>query len=284
MSIDTNTCFSVELSQATLQEEEILVPSPRFLLVLPIGIGDAVAVGSSVADQIIRNAQEAYGNIDVLGNDIQAEIFQHDPRIHRIIRVHPTLLPTLDTRTWKKAFLPESRATALLHFLRKRHYTAVYPGLIMPGVYARLRTQVMRPNYLAFAKDFMALRSLANVHISIAARKIVNAYFGDRLPCPSSDEEIPLYLSAADMHKARIVLQRLKKMSCIPEAYSRVLVVAPDSSSFVTRPPTTLLPAGIAGALRSDPSLLVCILQGYTDKASSERLLTAVSPAEEAAL
>jgi ADP-heptose:LPS heptosyltransferase len=59
----------------------------RFLILMPTGIGSAVAVGLSAVDQIIRNDPAAYGKIDVVCNDLQADIFRYDPRIHEIIYV-----------------------------------------------------------------------------------------------------------------------------------------------------------------------------------------------------
>ena len=57
----------------------------RFLVMMAMGIGDAVAVGLSAIDQIIKNEPETSGKIDVACNDLQADIFRFDPRIHTII-------------------------------------------------------------------------------------------------------------------------------------------------------------------------------------------------------
>ena len=59
----------------------------RFLVMMAMGIGDAVAVGLSAIDQIIKNEPETDGKIDVVCNDLQADIFRFDPRIHTIICV-----------------------------------------------------------------------------------------------------------------------------------------------------------------------------------------------------
>ena len=42
----------------------------RFLVMMAMGIGDAVAVGLSAIDQIIKNEPEANGKIDVVCNDL----------------------------------------------------------------------------------------------------------------------------------------------------------------------------------------------------------------------
>ncbi len=49
----------------------------RFLGLMPIG--DAVTVGLSATDQIIKNEPAAYGNIDVVCNNVQADVFRRDP-------------------------------------------------------------------------------------------------------------------------------------------------------------------------------------------------------------
>src|SRR5881398_2393513 len=74
-----------------------------FLILLPAGIGDAVMIGLSSIDQIIKNNPETFGKIDIVCNDVQSEIFKHDPRIRHIIRVASSIFPTPDIRTWMKA-------------------------------------------------------------------------------------------------------------------------------------------------------------------------------------
>lgn len=44
----------------------------RFLILMPMGIGDAVAMGLSAIDQIVKNDPVAYGKIDVACNHLQA--------------------------------------------------------------------------------------------------------------------------------------------------------------------------------------------------------------------
>ena len=60
----------------------------RFLVMMAMGIGDAVAVGLSAIDQIVKNEPEADGKIDVVCNDLQSDIFRYDPRINTIIRCY----------------------------------------------------------------------------------------------------------------------------------------------------------------------------------------------------
>ena len=58
---------------------------------------------------------------------------------------------------------------------------------------------------------------------------------------------------------------------------SRLLVVAPDTASVITRPPTDLLAPAIAHALQECEQLMVCILPSYTDPKSSENLWRALT-------
>lgn len=55
-------------------------------------------------------------------------------------------------------------------------------------------------------------------------------------------------------------------------------MVALDTSSVITRPPTPLLAKGIAAALRRDRLLAVAILPGYTDVNAAPRLEQALLP------
>ncbi len=56
------------------------------------------------------------------------------------------------------------------------------------------------------------------------------------------------------------------------------MLVAVDSNSPVTRPPTHLLAAALAIVLRTNDELLVCILPSYTDIAAAEHLKSALLP------
>ncbi len=266
--------FSVE----HVQGGEKKIDSPRFLLIPPIGIGDAVAVGSSTADQIIKNDPTAYGKIDVLCNNVQAELFQHDPRINSIIRPDPTLLPTMDRKTWMKAIFLDSRVMSLLQFLRERDYEAVLPGIMAPGFYAQLRAPLMAYDVFKIAREVLSRRASTPMHISSVVRKIVNNHFGIApLQHAMHYEDIPLYMSAAYVQKAKMEIECLKRLSIVPTHRCKVILVAPDTTSVVTRVPTYLLATGISAALRNDPDLTVGILPGYTDTSSSANLLHMLS-------
>ena len=57
---------SVEFDQRMLPARESKADTPRFLITLDRGIGDADLVGLSAVDQIIQNDPAAYGKIDIL--------------------------------------------------------------------------------------------------------------------------------------------------------------------------------------------------------------------------
>lgn len=271
--------FCVEHSQATPGKAD----TPRFLLIMPIGIGDAIAVGSTMTDQIIKNDPEAWGSIDIMCNEVQAELFQYDPRINRIIRVDRGLFPNFDSRTWIRGIIRNPKATPLVHFLRKRRYEAIFPGLFAPALYYRLHAPLVFPGPSKLVGDFWALRKHIDRPISKTTRQLVNAYF--KVPEPEIDEEIPLYLSSELVQQAKAAVARIKEIAPVSSlgrgaplrSPCKLLVVGPDTTSIVTRPPTSLLAGGIAGALKSMPGLLVAILPGYTDTRASKNLWHALS-------
>lgn len=57
-----------------------------------------------------------------------------------------------------------------------------------------------------------------------------------------------------------------------------IIVVAPDTASVVTRPPTPLLATSLAMVLRQSPRTLLVILPGYTNPQAPEQLLNALAP------
>jgi len=250
----------------------------RFLVMMPMGIGDAVAVGLSTIDQIIKNDPEAAGAIDVVCNHLQADIFRHDPRINGIICIDSSIFPTPDIRTWIKGIILEPEALKLIAMLRSSHYKGVFPGNTTPFFYRRLQAPIMHMNLLKLFRDFLSLRSYAERPISQITRQIVNAYFGNRLPEPAIDDEIPLYLTSHHIQKARAEIEGIKEQANISGNYCQLVMVAPDTSSIVTRPPTDLLARGISGALRRKHYLVIYILASYIDINASRNLYEALSP------
>jgi Glycosyltransferase family 9 (heptosyltransferase) len=250
--------------------------TPVYLLTMYKGIGDAVAFGLSVIDQIIQNDPSAAGKIDVLCNHIQAEIFEHDPRVNRLIRASEKLFNKPELTNWLQGVMPDAGTSELVHFLRGRKYTAVFPGMILPAFYFGLHLPVMMPNWLELGKNLLDLRARHDVPMHKIARRMVNRYFGDREPLDAMSDEIPLYLSAEQVRNAAEVVRDIKKRSSVSPEDGRLVVVATDTTSVVTRPPVELLAASLSQALRQCPELVVCILQGYTDPGAALRLLEAL--------
>src|SRR5258706_13382560 len=121
---------------------------PRYLITMDTGIGDAIAIGLSALDQIIRNDPAACGNIDVLCNPLQAEIFAYDPRINNILATDITFFPSLEPATWLKTFFLDNERASIVHLLQERHYKGVFPSIVAPGLYLRLHSHIMLPNIL----------------------------------------------------------------------------------------------------------------------------------------
>ncbi len=249
------------------------VDRSRYLVTMYVGIGDAVTVGLSAVEQIIENDPAAYGAIDVLCNDIQAEIFQHDPRVNRVIRAQRALFPPPEIATWLKGVVMDAQTAQLVHFLRDRRYEAIFPGMFAPVFFYKLATPIMYPYLLKLGKDMFSLRSFTDMPIGTLARQIVNRYFDDLLPTPSPGEIPSLYLGSVHVRRAIAAVETIKALAKVPAEESKLLVVAPDTASSVTRPPTNLLAEGIANALRAMPNLIAYILPGYTNKKAAQNLM-----------
>jgi hypothetical protein len=252
-------------------------PHPRFLILMPMGIGDAVIIGLSAIDQIIKNEPAVYGNIDIVCNNVQADIFRLDPRIDRIIDVDSSIFATPDVRTWVRGIILKPEAIKLIHFLRSRHYTAAFPGNTTPIFYRKLNTSIMRISIFGLLKIFFSLRHQADIPISNITQQIVNAHFGNKVAA-AIDEEIPLYISSQHLQQARGTIAGLQEQSGIGGADCRLLLVAADTTSVVTRPPPNLLAKGIADALMRRPHLIAAILPAYTDSNAAASLYQALAP------
>jgi hypothetical protein len=97
---------------------------------------------------------------------------------------------------------------------------------------------------------------------------MVNHYFGRATPETLLPDDVTLYLDNKHLRRASITLRTLQENSVRSDC--KVLVVAPDTASPVTRPPTALLACALAELLR--PGLFVCILPSYSDETASSRL------------
>jgi ADP-heptose:LPS heptosyltransferase len=250
--------------------------TPRFLITLDVGIGDAVALGSSAVDQIIENDPLAAGKIDVLCNKLQAQIFEYDPRINRIVETSKLFFPGDKITQWFRGIILDTESATVVRFLRQRHYEAVFPSTIALGLYSRLHSHLMYPRLSEMAKNFLAFRRLANIHESIIARQMVNHYFRKKTSAALRGKDIPLYISSEHVQKAVEMMANLQGESAVEKGTGKVLVVAPDTGTTVTRPPIDLLVAALAFALTTSPHLIVYILPSYTVTTRSRYLYEAL--------
>src|SRR5947209_2833001 len=156
------------------------IDNPLFLVTMYKGIGDAVLVGLSFVDQIIKEDPQAFGKIDILCNSVQAAIFEHDPRVNRIILTNNSLFSPSEMTMWLNGITLDAETTALIHFLRARHYTAVFAFMFAPGFYLRLRSKIVYPNLLQLRKDFLSLSRQVDVPMSKITRRMVSNYFGNK--------------------------------------------------------------------------------------------------------
>jgi hypothetical protein len=250
---------------------------PRFLVTMYKGIGDAVMVGLSAVDQIIKDEPEANGKIDVLCNSIQAEIFDHDPRINRIILADTGFFSSSEMMMGLKGIKLDANTLELIHFLQDRQYAAVFAAMFAPGFYLRLRSHIVFPNLFELGKDFFAIHRQVDVPMSKIIRKMVSTYIGNATPMAEVSGEIPLYVGSEQVKNARTIVRNIKERFNVSTENSKLLVVASDSTTVVTRPPVDLLAESIAEALRRSRDLVVCILQGYTDANAAHNLFKALS-------
>jgi ADP-heptose:LPS heptosyltransferase len=252
--------------------------TPRFLVILDTGIGDAVVVGLSVIDQIIANDPKAAGTIDVLCNELQAQIFAYDPRVNLIIQTNKVFYPGPHIFQLLRGITLDALATNVVQLLKQRHYEAIFPSVFAPGLLLRLHSHFTYPYFQEVARDLFALRRLEDAPISQFVRKMVNHYFR-QLPPPSTlNHVILLYLKSEHLQKAIRIISNLKEQANVTSQQCKVLLVAPDTGSVVTRPPVTLLAAALSDALERVSGLIVCIFPGYTDTACAGSLYNMLSP------
>lgn len=253
--------------------------TPRFLVTLDVGIGDAVIAGLSAVDQIIHDDPFAFGTIDVLCNHLQAQIFACDPRINRIIETNAVFFPGTPVTQWLRGIILDPEASHVAHFLKRRCYKAVLLTIMAPGLYFRLHSHIMSPSLLEMTGNFLTIRRHIDIHLSTIVKQMVNHYFRKTISRGSleSENDIPLYLSSKYVQKAIQAMVALKATSAVKEQDCKVVMVAPDTASAVTRPPTDLLIAALSEALATCPYLIVSILPSYTETKNSVNLLHALS-------
>lgn len=250
--------------------------TPRFLITLDVGIGDAVAVGLRAVEQIIANDPLASGTIDMLCNGLQAQVFAEDPRINRIIETSSVFFPGTLPPQWFRGVVLDIEARHVVHFLRQRHYEAVFPSVVAPGLYFRLRSHIMYPRFLEMAQNFLLKRRRVAIHESTIVRQMVNHYFGKTMLSPPLDQRIFLYISSRCVQYAMKIIEHVKKAAPSGVGATKVIVVAPDTASEVTRPPTDLLVASLSSVLAAQQEFIIYILPSYTETTRSRQLWEAL--------
>lgn len=252
--------------------------SPRLLITMPWGIGDAVSIGLSAVDQVQSNNPGGEVLIDVLCNHLQATLFAHDPRIHALVHVSDALFPTAAPGSWKRGVFLPRRTLELARALRTRSYAAVMPFFFGPTFFYQLHAPVL---FLNIGEAWQVVRALHNrccCPLQGIVRQNINKFFAPHSPLSCVAERIPLYLCAEQVRKARQIVACFREQAGLADNTGAFLLVAPDTSSVTTRPPTWLLAQGIAQALGTRPDLFVQILPGYTDRFAAQRLWKELVP------
>ncbi len=270
---------TIELDRYSLQAiVETKADTPRFLITLDKGIGDTALVGLSAVDQIIQNDPAAYGKIDILCTPIQSQTFEHDPRINRVIQTDKKFSIGPHITEWLRGIILDAEATQVMHLLRSRHYEAVLPAIVAPGLYLRLHAHLMCPQVFKLAKNLLLQGSPSDMPMRKFIRQMVNQYFGKDIPASELCDDVLLYLDTQQIQKAVMVKEQMKKESTAGSENTRLLLVAADSGSIVTRPSTRLLAPALANVLRESHHLIVGILPGYTDTMAAKNLEFALEP------
>ncbi len=261
-----------------MQKSKSRASTERILITMTWGIGDAIIIGLSAVDQITRNDPDGKIAIDLLCNHSQAELLKEDPRIHQVIEVDQRLFPTSEAGTWKRGIFLPTEVMKLAEFLRNQDYSAILPYICAPTFFYRLHLPILFLNAWESWKVILQMHSCQNMPLQMLIRGMINKYFGKGLQDLEAEVPIPLYIRPEHIQQARHEIEQIKQNAFILQEQSQLLLVAPDTSSEITRPPTRLLAEGIAWALASDPSLVVVILPSYTKRAASNNLLHALAP------
>jgi glycosyl transferase family 9 (putative heptosyltransferase) len=124
----------------------------------------------------------------------------------------------------------------------------------------------------------LRLRAFQAISKRMLIRWIINKHFGWNTHSTEVDATILLYICPGHIEKARHKIINMKQQANFQHEQCSLLMIAPDTSSEVTRPPTSLLAEGVAGALKSNQSLFVVIMPSYTDQYASSHLLQALTP------
>jgi len=243
-----------------LHTQERIDPT-SFLVMMEYGIGDVLLVGIPAIEGIIDHRSDARGKIDVVCNAVQAQLFECDPRIRQII-----VTPQRSIRPIADGDIIES--------LREKRYAGVFPGEPNYMALRQIEAPIMKPGISLQVKFLQSLIGDENVPMRSLMRAIVDRFFGIKSSTFPQPELPTLYVPVKYLKAAKQYMQEIRRS--FPKE-SKLLLVNSDSSSVVTRPPTSLLADGIGEALELDPTICVCMLPSYTDETASQRILDELS-------
>src|SRR5258707_15834968 len=131
------------MGDLSMKQSHIRAYAPRLLITMPWGIGDTIVVGLSAVDQITQNDPAGTVEIDVLCNHSQAELLQHDPRIHRLIQIDASVFTTAELTSRKRGCFLSPAARKLARYLRGQHYSASLRFMFSLTFFSQLHTPFM---------------------------------------------------------------------------------------------------------------------------------------------
>src|SRR5260370_33662952 len=215
LNVTMTAQFTVKPVQSNLLEVESKADTSRFLITLDKGIGDTAIVGLSAIDKIIQNDPADFGKIDVLCNPIQSQIFEFDLRINRVIQTDKQFSVGPQRTEWLGGIVLNAKDAQVIDFLRNRHYEAILPTIVAPGIYLRLHSHLMYPQVLKLTINLLLRGTPSDVSMRKFIRQMVNKYFGNDIPLAALSNEVVLFMDVKHIRKALIVVEHMKEESIV---------------------------------------------------------------------
>ena len=192
---------------------------------------------------------------------IPQNIYDGSPAMREVCKELASRLPKYET-----IFIEDPVNAHMLFSPRRYHQHYTYNNLRQLELHVWLQQHCPLP--LPFLNDVPKYRR---------TRALVDTYFGSpHLQESDKTNPITLYLSNQRIRRAKAHATFLKDQA--GRKNGTLLLINPDTSSPVTRPPTDLLIAALAPVLRCHPHIVMGILPGYTDPSAHENLYHRLVP------
>lgn len=235
-----------------------------YLITIFGGIGDT-NFALATAQQIHHHQPDA--KVTILCNKLQADVLEDDPTISTQIIQNDLFSGSEESHQRRSEFITEEKT---------RGYDALFSegfqmSLDLRGIASK------NPLYREWKKykfrDILRLKPVFTPQYE-TARAYVNSFLGKPNTIRDKRAPIDLYISKKHFEEASVIASDLLQLAEIPDG--KLLLVAPDTSGEVTRPPAELLKESIADALTQRNDLVVGIMPSYTSPEASTTLHSAL--------